>query len=720
MDADLEIMTGATQKIYSLSGLSSKQKTRLRQLCGLLALRCALVVLSRPLPSNGALTQEYQQITRHLIEAMAGLSGMPCLENDAALLNPAAINTPDDVSDRLTRIHAAWPAPEKPSLGPVLDLLGRLSNGEFPPERPVLWEDEITVLGANDGQGQTLTLHAQLLAGRGEVYPSLQEFGLVPMDEDFRQAPNRAWKEAIGSAERPHFHPASHDVRWWLEGDGLAQGCSGASLGGACGVLFWYMLQRQRVPRGFAITAQWDRDTPGQWKAVGRVGLKVEAALKRTGNRTILRVIVHEDDLPEARAAVEKAQRDRDLAVARADSLAAAVAAIDGFYAAQRERFLRGYLPRRDKLQLYFDDYGPATPFGGRDFRDLDGFLDMPSTTRTRLLVHGPAGTGKSTLLVRWWSRLSVRTDWHTIFIPICDRHGLRVEDDVYDILLHQLVAIYDQKPDELQGLKRDQIANLLDHPPPHDRRILIILDGLDELFQEKDREAVAGLFARAADKPWLRIAIAAKDHDSQPDHWLKLLKWNDAGQRLVYPLANLDEAGVKAAAASVGAVLTDGEAEALHRCTGGYPMLVGALLRLHRDSRGQFSWTDLEEDEPPDEVSSGIDKAMERFFGFIQRAAEAKGENTWDMTRRLLGTLALARGGLTESEWKLRAGVTPREATYYRSARTLLACLVRRTTQRERGESVERLFFYHPEFGRSFRDTQMEPRNAKGVAADF
>jgi len=66
---------------------------------------------------------------------------------------------------------------------------------------------------------------------------------------------------------------------------------------------------------------------------------------------------------------------------------------------------------------------GGALPFAGRDteLADLDRWLAAPDAPPYRL-VSGPAGVGKSTLLVRWASALVAGATAEVVFVPISVR----------------------------------------------------------------------------------------------------------------------------------------------------------------------------------------------------------------------------------------------------------------------------------------------------------
>lgn len=384
------------------------------------------------------------------------------------------------------------------------------------------------------------------------------------------------------------------------------------------------------------------------------------------------------------------------------------------------------FTPRREEVNAYFRDYDVTLPFGGREaeLRRLDNMLvsDAVSETASRTLIHGPAGTGKSSLLVHWWERLQ-STDainsgqLKAVFVPVSDRHGLSSPDDLYSILGWQLAAIYKQDAGPLFGpsaapkSKREAIYHLLSGPPPENSCALIIVDGLDELVDPDVRT----LFAPDSQRPWLKVVVSAKDFESQPAYWLQHLGWHDSSHVLRLPLSTLDEAGVRDVVSRTTLPSTLDRHVAsrlLFNATAGYPLILGALLPYLQDETLAISLDDLQGEDMPVFAASGLDQVMQRFFTFIERIARREGEFTWNVTFRLLQVLAIARGGLEEDHWRRLACIESRESGFAKSAKRILASLVV-----GHGELIR---FPHPEFARSFRDTQMDASDRIEVTDRF
>ena len=123
--------------------------------------------------------------------------------------------------------------------------------------------------------------------------------------------------------------------------------------------------------------------------------------------------------------------------------------------------------------------------FGGRqdDLQTLNDFL-RTSSNRCALLL-APAGRGKTALLVQWIDRdLRSSEDWYVVFHPINNRYSTDGLEATFRSLLTSLSHFHGERldltnpsPDEFRGRFRD----LLTREPPEGRRLLVILDAMDE-----------------------------------------------------------------------------------------------------------------------------------------------------------------------------------------------------------------------------------------------
>src|SRR5262249_5379468 len=120
----------------------------------------------------------------------------------------------------------------------------------------------------------------------------------------------------------------------------------------------------------------------------------------------------------------------------------------------------------------------------------LNGWLSNESAA-PRLLITGPAGRGKSALLVQWMKAIHADPEmvagWQFAFIPISVAAGTNLPR----AFLHGLL----QRIEEIVGLRatdpttliseqhlRELVATRLVQISESGKRILIVLDGIDEV----------------------------------------------------------------------------------------------------------------------------------------------------------------------------------------------------------------------------------------------
>jgi hypothetical protein len=160
-------------------------------------------------------------------------------------------------------------------------------------------------------------------------------------------------------------------------------------------------------------------------------------------------------------------------------------------FSGKLEEFLEQYLITETGL--------PTVPFGGRDadIARLDAWLD-DDTVPPRYLLTAPAGRGKSALLVRWFQHLQAQgrvgreapASCQLVFVPISIRFETHRPEIFYEALAARLAEILGQ---ELPPTHTDPGVYYADHcrtlastAVAEGRRILIILDGIDEALGER------------------------------------------------------------------------------------------------------------------------------------------------------------------------------------------------------------------------------------------
>ena len=212
-------------------------------------------------------------------------------------------------------------------------------------------------------------------------------------------------------------------------------------------------------------------------------------------------------------------------------------------YAGRVENFLHEYLGTP----------GRPVPFGGRtaELADLSRWLE-DETARPYLLITAPAGRGKSALLTRWAAALQQRPDVAVAFAPISIRFNTNLYGVTFAILATQLAQIYNKpapQKDETPEMWRAFVTETLRQPPPDGKRLVLVVDGLDEAA---DWAPGADLFpTQPAER--VRVVVSARltaTHPT-PDEWLDTLNWRDRAQART--LEGLDQAGIAEALASMG-----------------------------------------------------------------------------------------------------------------------------------------------------------------------
>jgi hypothetical protein len=197
----------------------------------------------------------------------------------------------------------------------------------------------------------------------------------------------------------------------------------------------------------------------------------------------------------------------------------------------------------QSKIQEFLEEYlvsetGPM-PFGGRDaeLKNLDRWLGDEQAP-SRLLITAPAGRGKSALLVRWVTSLQRRglterdgKGWHVAFVPISIRVGTHLPSVFYAALATRLSSESLSAPaTDAAAYYAEQAAELLRRVPSADRRVLVVIDGIDEALRGGFDP---GVFPRG-NPPGLKVLLSARlqANDTDASGWLRRLGW-EIGVRL-------------------------------------------------------------------------------------------------------------------------------------------------------------------------------------------
>jgi hypothetical protein len=250
------------------------------------------------------------------------------------------------------------------------------------------------------------------------------------------------------------------------------------------------------------------------------------------------------------------------------------------------------------RIERFLDEYlksetGPV-PFGGRDqeLAQLDAWLEDDQAA-PRYLLTGPAGRGKSALLVRWVERLQRRGTlilgssppaggWNLVFVPISIRFSTNAQQIFYQVLAERLAIvagqILQQPAIDPSGFFADKVRDLLHELARSDRRVLVVVDGLDEALRG---EFDPTIFPQTL-PPTIRVLASARWQlgDSTSSGWRDRLNWATAVRCTAIDLDTLDTAAIGEVLVKMGAplnvVAVDRElVRRLAELTGGEPLLL-------------------------------------------------------------------------------------------------------------------------------------------------
>jgi hypothetical protein len=258
----------------------------------------------------------------------------------------------------------------------------------------------------------------------------------------------------------------------------------------------------------------------------------------------------------------------------------------------------------------YVGAHGMRVPFGGRDeeLRQLDQWLDDPVAPRF-LLVAAGAGKGKSALLVQWMRTLLTREDIAPVFFPVSIRFRTNLASVVFPCLATCLAALHDEllkiTPDTPPEVWRGLLSDLLARPLRDGRRLVLIVDGLDEAA---DWSAGADLFPPHVSRS-AHVVVAARflAGDVDAADWRRRLGWETASVARTLTLSPLRLPGVAEVLDRMGFPLAAlGErteiVHELYRLSEGEPLIVRLYvddLWARGDAVARLQVQDLRSIEP-------------------------------------------------------------------------------------------------------------------------
>lgn len=190
-------------------------------------------------------------------------------------------------------------------------------------------------------------------------------------------------------------------------------------------------------------------------------------------------------------------------------------------------------------LRMYLGTSKVAVPFGGRgrELEAMNAWLegraernDAPllggQPSAANLLVHAPAGRGKTALLIRWITQLDER--WARVFVPVSIRAKTNEELTFYQALAAQLAAQLGeplpQPRADPAAYYRDKVIEYFGRIGKGPRDCLVVIDGLDEARGWQLDTSVLPF----SESTHLKVLVSARElaGDEGSRDWLQRLGW--------------------------------------------------------------------------------------------------------------------------------------------------------------------------------------------------
>ncbi len=360
----------------------------------------------------------------------------------------------------------------------------------------------------------------------------------------------------------------------------------------------------------------------------------------------------------------------------------------------QKYDFLVKQLPYsvQEKVSRTLDDY--TRVFGGRqaEMEALDQWLD--EADKSFGIVQAPTGRGKTALLIQW--ALNVQGNgWHVIFFPISQRYETADQGVVVRSLTYALAMLFqvdapglNTAPDWLLA----QVADWLRRGLPENKRLIVVVDGLDEAIGDY----VGALFPNQV-APDVKILVAARTLANEGiGAWAARLKWALADTQLfdVGMLARRDLRDIVNGYAddTLQALVADDSFIAeLWRVSEGDPL----TARMVMDDLAARYLTPQDLSRRP----VGLQAYLQAWLEGLEQQVES--ESAW----QLLGLCATAYGPLTTDDLVALDPVTFNVARHVREAVRPVARVLLGDGEEEHG-----YVFNHPRL-REFFDERLSER---------
>ena len=274
-------------------------------------------------------------------------------------------------------------------------------------------------------------------------------------------------------------------------------------------------------------------------------------------------------------------------------------------------------------VEEVFDHYlgSPDAPslFGGRidSLVGLDTWLEDPNAPARALLV-APGARGKSALIAHWLYALDPdRTQF--IYLPVSQSFGSGEREVAFPIFAAQVMTAYGwpYRQDRESREWGNACIGLLRNPPTDRRKLLIIVDGLDEAGDWGE-----GPYPFPTKLPnGVKMIVSARELAGEVglEGWRKRLKWQNFD---VFPveLPLLDRVGIEEIVKSTGLLPEDGDplddfVDRVMQLSEGEPLLVELWIQHLADRH-----TSLEQSEKLTatqllEIMSGNRPGLDGFF---------------------------------------------------------------------------------------------------------
>lgn len=231
-------------------------------------------------------------------------------------------------------------------------------------------------------------------------------------------------------------------------------------------------------------------------------------------------------------------------------------------------------------LREYVGTHDEPVAFGGRaaTMEMLQQWID-DAAGRSHCFLVAPTGLGKSAVVCRFVEALAAGTDIVAVFLPVSLRFGTNRAGAVRGALVDRLAFLHGERaPGDLDlDASWTMLAQYLRRPLPEGRRLLLVLDGLDEAA---DWELPAGRLSELAPDTKVLISLRGAPETDAPRLRERLAL--PAKRVRVETLAALDHAGVAEALRAIGRPDLAADAARLERLftlSEGDPLVLHLLL---------------------------------------------------------------------------------------------------------------------------------------------